>query len=74
MHQTSQSTHYWWCWVAIGELIAYILVMNAAIAVLLTILPRQPPGKQLPVPFDYSLWLADMCSAWHGYCLPYLDS
>lgn len=39
MHQTSQSTHYWWCWLAIGEMIAYILVMNLAIPVLLAILP-----------------------------------
>ncbi|KAL0019151.1 hypothetical protein WJX77_009596 [Trebouxia sp. C0004] len=33
LHQTSQSTHYWWCWVAIGEFVAYILLMNVAIPV-----------------------------------------
>ena len=41
LHQTSQSTHYWWCWMAIGELVAYILIMNVAIPAFLTILPRR---------------------------------
>ncbi len=41
MHQLSQSTHYWWCWVAIGVCVAYILVLNVLIAVLLTVLPRK---------------------------------
>ncbi|DBB15923.1 TPA: hypothetical protein ACH3X3_003297 [Trebouxia sp. C0006] len=44
LHQTSQSTHYWWCWMAIGELVAYILIMNVAIPAFLTILP--PYGSE----------------------------
>ncbi|KAL3150185.1 hypothetical protein ABBQ32_000044 [Trebouxia sp. C0010 RCD-2024] len=31
--------NYWWCWLAIGVSIAYILLLNAVIVILLTILP-----------------------------------
>ena len=41
LHQFSESTHYWWCWVAVGVLIGYILLLNVLIAVLLTVLPRK---------------------------------
>ncbi len=34
-----QPTHYWWCWLAIGVCIAYILLLNIVIVILLTILP-----------------------------------
>lgn len=30
---------YWWCWLAIGVSIAYILLLNAIIVILLTVLP-----------------------------------
>lgn len=30
---------YWWCWLAIGVCIAYILLLNVIIVVLLTVLP-----------------------------------
>lgn len=30
---------YWWCWLAIGVSIAYILLLNAVIVILLTVLP-----------------------------------
>lgn len=36
------STHYYWCWIAIGVCIAYILLLNIIIVILLTILPRKP--------------------------------
>ena len=41
LHQLHQSTHYWWCWAALGVGIAYVLVMNIAIVILLKILPRE---------------------------------
>lgn len=31
--------NYWWCWLAIGVSIAYILLLNIVIVTLLTILP-----------------------------------
>ena len=58
MHQSSQSTHYWWCWVAIGEMIAYILVMNLAIPVLLEILP----GKHVCLQHDCLSSLLCFCN------------
>lgn len=36
-----QPIHYWWCWLAIGVCIAYILLLNVVIVILLTILPGQ---------------------------------
>ncbi|DBA99141.1 TPA: hypothetical protein ACH3X3_011764 [Trebouxia sp. C0006] len=39
LHQLSQTTHYWWCWLAIGVCLAYIFLLNLLIPVLLTILP-----------------------------------
>ena len=36
-----QPIHYWWCWLAIGVCIAYILLFNVVIVILLTILPGQ---------------------------------
>ena len=41
LHQLHQPTHYWWCWLAIGAGLAYILVMNIAIVFLLKMLPRE---------------------------------
>ena len=41
LHQLSQTTHYWWCWLAIGVSIAYILLLNVLIVIFLTILPRK---------------------------------
>ena len=41
LHQLSQTTHYWWCWLAIGVSIAYILLLNVLIVILLTVLPRK---------------------------------
>ena len=35
------STHYYWCWVAIGVCLAYILLFNVIIVILLTVLPRK---------------------------------
>ena len=43
LHSIGMSTHYWWCWLAIGVCLAYIAVMNLIIVVLLTILPRRLP-------------------------------
>ena len=39
LHQLSQTTHYWWCWLAIGVTIGYVLLLNVLIVVFLTILP-----------------------------------
>ncbi|KAL0018676.1 hypothetical protein WJX77_002041 [Trebouxia sp. C0004] len=44
LHQLSQTTHYWWCWLAIGVTIAYILLLNVLIVILLTILPPYGSG------------------------------
>ncbi|DBA79271.1 TPA: hypothetical protein ACH3X2_007820 [Trebouxia sp. C0005] len=33
------STHYYWCWIAIGVCLAYILLFNVIIVILLTVLP-----------------------------------
>ncbi len=35
------STHYYWCWIAIGVCLAYILLFNVIIVILLTVLPRK---------------------------------
>lgn len=35
------STHYYWCWIAIGVCLAYILLFNVIIVILLTVLPRE---------------------------------
>ncbi len=34
-------THYYWCWIAIGVCLAYILLFNVIIVILLTVLPRK---------------------------------
>lgn len=35
------SAHYYWCWIAIGVCLAYILLFNVIIVILLTVLPRK---------------------------------
>ncbi|KAL3140482.1 hypothetical protein ABBQ38_004739 [Trebouxia sp. C0009 RCD-2024] len=44
LHQLSQTTHYWWCWLAIGVCIAYIFLLNVLIVIFLTILPAYGSG------------------------------
>ena len=41
LHQLAQTTHYWWCWLAIGVSLAYIFLLNVLIVIALTVLPRK---------------------------------
>ena len=43
-----QSTHYYWCWIAIGVCLAYILLLNIIIVILLTVLPGLHPTHPHP--------------------------
>ena len=41
LHQLAQTTHYWWCWLAIGVTLAYIFLLNVLIVMFLAVLPRE---------------------------------
>ena len=57
---------YWWCWLAIGVCIAYIILLNAIIIFLLTVLPglNTSPLYHLPV----------TCIACPGTMCPWQDT
>ena len=70
------STHYYWCWIAIGICLAYILLFNVIIVILLTVLPRKFvfPSTLSVVVQRVLIWYSAWCclfsgaGVWHPIC------
>ena len=70
------STHYYWCWIAIGVCLAYILLFNVIIVILLTVLPRKFvfPSTLSVVVQRVLIWYSAWCclfsgaGVWHPIC------
>ncbi len=62
------STHYYWCWIAIGVCLAYILLFNVIIVILLTVLPRKFESPRPVSGFAASADLVSGVGLWHPIC------
>ena len=44
MESLGLPVNYYWCWIAVGVCIAYIILLNILIVFLLSVLPRKYPN------------------------------